>query len=578
MYFSPRATSTLLFGISLLLITSSAFAQYGARIEGSVMDQGGAVVSGAKVTAANQATGVSRSTTSNGAGVYSVPGLPPGLYTVTVEAASFPKWEQANVEVGAEVARGVNVVLKSGSEKQTVEVTAGAEVLQTENANIGNTISSQQVVDLPEFGRDPYELVRTTPGVFADASRQGNGNAQGVPQQVGPGGSNNQIFQTENQVQAIANGQRVSANNFMLDGVSVNSLDWGGAAVITPNIESIQEIVVASESYSAQDGRNSGAQVKVSRKLIRTIDLNRLMPGDTFDGVQDKYENDGSNGLPCGPTNPTCLAPHPTGNARFNRIFMPLPDVNASYDAAVFHVTRKFHQGFQLDATYTWSHAIDTASYEIGYQQTDPYNQLIDRGNSDFDVRSNFVLAAVWEVPFYKGKRNLAGYTLGGWSLSGIVSKHSGFPYSGLIGSCNTNADRNGDGYCPDLPFAYNGGVIQSPSKQQWINGVFPNPTASFDTTTLGPGCRCRNIFTGPGYTSVDLALGKEFALPKTRVLGEAANLEFRANMFNAFNILNLTPLIPATASTDIINTTSFGRPSDGLAGRVIELQARLSF
>ncbi len=321
-----------------------------------------------------------------------------------------------------------------------------------------------------------------------------------------------------------------------------------------------------------------GYQGSRSRKLIRTIDLNRLMPGDTFDGVQDKYENDGSNGLPCGPTNPTCLAPHPTGNARFNRIFMPLPDVNASYDAAVFHVTRKFHQGFQLDATYTWSHAIDTASYEIGYQQTDPYNQLIDRGNSDFDVRSNFVLAAVWEVPFYKGKRNLAGYTLGGWSLSGIVSKHSGFPYSGLIGSCNTNADRNGDGYCPDLPFAYNGGVIQSPSKQQWINGVFPNPTASFDTTTLGPGCRCRNIFTGPGYTSVDLALGKEFALPKTRVLGEAANLEFRANMFNAFNILNLTPLIPATASTDIINTTSFGRPSDGLAGRVIELQARLSF
>jgi hypothetical protein len=147
-----------------------------------------------------------------------------------------------------------------------------------------------------------------------------------------------------------------------------------------------------------------------------------------------------------------------------------------------------------------------------------------------------------------------------------------------LIGSCNTNADRNGDGYCPDLPFAYNGGAIASPSKQQWINGIFPSPSIEFDTTTLGPGCRCRNIFTGPGYTSVDVTFGKDFALRRMAFLGEGSKLALRANMFNILNILNLTPLIPATAPTDIKNTGSFGRPSDGLAGRVIELQARLSF
>ena len=99
-----------------------------------------------------------------------------------------------------------------------------------------------------------------------------------------------------------------------------------------------------------------------------------------------------------------------------------------------------------------------------------------------------------------------------------------------------------------------------------------------FDTTTRGPGCRCRNIFTGPGYTSVDLTVGKEFAFPKVAVLGEASKLAIRANFFNIFNILNLNPLLPATAPTDIINTGSFGRPSDGLAGRVIEFQARLTF
>jgi hypothetical protein len=172
----------------------------------------------------------------------------------------------------------------------------------------------------------------------------------------------------------------------------------------------------------------------------------------------------------------------------------------------------------------------------------------------------------------------LLGKVVGGWMLTGIMSKHSGFPFSALIGSCNTNADRNGDGTCPDLPFAYHGGVIDHPTKQQFINGIFPNPKAEFDVTTLGPGCTgCRNIFRGPGYTSIDMTFGKDFALPN-RALGEETKLVFRANFFNLFNILNLAPFIPAQAPTDIINTGQFGRAPDGLAGRVIELQARLSF
>ena len=321
-----------------------------------------------------------------------------------------------------------------------------------------------------------------------------------------------------------------------------------------------------------------GYQGSRSRKLVRTIDLNRLTPGDTFDGTQDKFQHDASNGLPCSSTNPTCLAPHATGNSRFNNLLFPLPDVNASYDAAVFSATRRFRHGFQIDSNYTWGHAIDTASFEVGFQQTDPVNQSLNRGNSDFDVRHNFVLDGLWEVPGFRGRHDLVGAMLGGWTISGIMSKHSGFPFSALIGSCNTNADRNGDGYCPDMPSQYFGGAISNPSKQQFINGIFPNPSAEFDTTTLGPGCRCRNIFTGPGYTSVDVTLGKDFMLPRAAFLGEGSKLAIRANLFNVFNILNLAPLIPATSATDIVNTGSFGRVPDGLAGRVIEFQARLSF
>jgi hypothetical protein len=311
---------------------------------------------------------------------------------------------------------------------------------------------------------------------------------------------------------------------------------------------------------------------------VRTIDLNRLNPGDTFDGTEDQFQNSGSNGSPCGPTNPTCLAPHATGNNHFGSIFFPLPDVNASFDAAVFTATRRFRHGLQIGGNYTWSHAIDTASYELGYQQTDPSNQLINRGSSDFDVRHNFVLDALWEIHAFHGRHGFLGAALGDWTVSGILSKHSGFPFAALIGSCDTNADRNGDSYCPDMPFAYHGGAIGNPTKQQWINGIFPNPSAEFDTTTRGPGCGCRNIFTGPGYTSVDMTLGKDFGLPRAGILGENSKLAIRANFFNIFNLLNLSPLIPATAPTDIKNTSGFGRPSDGLGGRVIEFQARLNF
>jgi hypothetical protein len=170
---------------------------------------------------------------------------------------------------------------------------------------------------------------------------------------------------------------------------------------------------------------------------------------------------------------------------------------------------------------------MDTASFEVGFQQTDPVNQLLNRGNSDFDVRHNFVLDGLWEVPGFRGRHDLVGAMLGGWTVSGIMSKHSGFPFSALIGSCNTNADRNGDGYCPDMPSQYFGGAIPNPSKQQFINGIFPNPSAEFDTTTLGPACRCRNIFTGPGYTSVDVTLGKDFMLPTTAFLGEDRSSQF---------------------------------------------------
>ena len=125
------------------------------------------------------------------------------------------------------------------------------------------TITTAEILRLPQAGRDPYELARLTPGVFGAGARGTNGSSIGLPNTTGPGGSSVSIFQTENQVPISANGQRVSANSFNIDGVSVNSQTWGGAAVITPSQESVKEVQVSSSTYSAEDGRNSGAIIKV---------------------------------------------------------------------------------------------------------------------------------------------------------------------------------------------------------------------------------------------------------------------------------------------------------------------------
>jgi hypothetical protein len=259
------------FGFLLLSVVATAQAQFTAGVQGTVTDSSGGRIPEAQVTLTNKDTSQAQTTSSSDDGFYRISGLPAGTYTLSAEKAGFKKQVFENVVISAEASQGIDIVLTAGEIAETVTVSETTQqALETENANVSRAITTLEVRQLPQAGRDPYELLRLTPGIFGTGARAGGGQSIGFPNGpgndpnvAGPGGSNTSIFQTENQIPISANGQRVSNNNYTVDGVSVNSLGFGGAAVVTPNQESVKEVRVLSSSYSAEDGRNSGAQVKV---------------------------------------------------------------------------------------------------------------------------------------------------------------------------------------------------------------------------------------------------------------------------------------------------------------------------
>jgi hypothetical protein len=254
----------------LLLVLSfcsvPTHAQYRAGIQGVIVDSQGGVVEGATVTLTSKETSVSKTTTTDSSGIYNFLSLAPGRYVIVVEQPGFKKKSLEDVAVAAEQTQALNIALEVGEVTQAVTVNGDVgPAIDTETGQISATLTSSEVQNLPSLGRDPYQLLRLAPGVFGDAAHNTGGGSQNTPGSAGPGGSSatSSIFQTENQVQINANGQRNIANSFQIDGVEVNSLDWGGAAIITPNEESVKEVRITSSQYSAENGRNSGAQVEV---------------------------------------------------------------------------------------------------------------------------------------------------------------------------------------------------------------------------------------------------------------------------------------------------------------------------
>lgn len=259
---------TALAVLLLQIALPQAQAQFRAGIQGVVKDPTGSVVPGAKVTLTSQETKVQRTVTTSGEGVYAITSLAPGRYQLTVEKEGFARKVLADVRVTAEQTQSVDVSLSVGETTESVTVSESVvPLIDTQTAVISGTITAKEVENLPSFGRDPYQLLRLAPGVFGNGALTAGGGSQMLPgTNMGAAGATDSVFKVENGAQIIANGTRQNSNNFQIDGVGVNSTSWGGAAVITPNEESVKEVRVVANNYSAELGRNSGAQVLVVSK------------------------------------------------------------------------------------------------------------------------------------------------------------------------------------------------------------------------------------------------------------------------------------------------------------------------
>ncbi|MBV8828710.1 MAG: TonB-dependent receptor [Acidobacteriaceae bacterium] len=307
MNWSARTFRELLITVAFLIILGASaipvWAQYRASLQGTITDPQGDVVPGAKITLTSTETNIAKTVTSSGSGVYSVTGLAPGTYDLVVEKQGFAKQTLNGIRITSEQAQGQDVQLQLENQSvETVTVSANVEpAIDTENANIAGTISSRELQALPTFGRDPFQVAQLAPGTFGDNSRAASGTgANNLPGNAGPGGTSgtSSIFSTENQVQISANGTRTNSNSYQVDGVSVNSLAWGGAAVITPNEESVKEVTVQSNPYSAENGRNSGAQVLVvSQNGTNQFHGSALFKADR-PGLNAYQRYNGPNNLP----------------------------------------------------------------------------------------------------------------------------------------------------------------------------------------------------------------------------------------------------------------------------------------
>jgi Carboxypeptidase regulatory-like domain len=245
-----KGTRAVVFIAVFLLAVPLSFAQINTgRILGTVHDQTGGVIPNTTVIITEVQTNTSHTLTTNDAGEYLLPGLPPGLYKVRAFTQSFQTVEHAGIQLEVGKDAVIDFLLKPGQVTEVVEVSGGAPIVETTNDVLGGTLSNKEIIDLPLNGRDYENLVVLRPGV-----------------QRTPGGG----F-----LSSSSNGLRPEDLNYVVDGIDnndpfygvsvINQVGISGAPATAMPIDALQEFNV-QENSQADSGYKPGAVISLGLK------------------------------------------------------------------------------------------------------------------------------------------------------------------------------------------------------------------------------------------------------------------------------------------------------------------------
>jgi hypothetical protein len=273
-----------------VVAASVAVAQFTAGVQGSLQDSSGASVPNATVTLTNVDNQVSQTTTSDASGVFRFASLSPGSYSVTASAQGFAQ-VSTQIVVNAAETRNVSLTLSVGQVSTSVTVTTQSPLLDTGDSRNQQTLDQTALENLPLAARNPTALITLTPGVTG----------------LGAGTSTN--FNPENFIDASANGRGQNGNMYVVDGLDVTSSIRPGILNLTPNVDSLAETTVQTNTYNVDYGRASSLQTLMTTRSGTDQFHGFASEYYTYQGLQAR----GEFGVP----QPEKLAPYHTNNMSF---------------------------------------------------------------------------------------------------------------------------------------------------------------------------------------------------------------------------------------------------------------------
>jgi hypothetical protein len=260
----------------------------------------------------------------------------------------------------------------------------------------------------------------------------------------------------------------------------------------------------------------------------------------------------------------TCTAP----GSPFGTVLLVQSNQTASYNGLQATAQLRMTHGLMLYGFYTFSHTFDSVQLDNNTTQggaEDMTNLGLERGPADFDLRHQFVTALVWQLHYYHGDRFLARGIANGWTISPIINIHSGLPFTVLNGK-DANLTGNSNAERAELVSGQNP-VLNNRTAAEWFNiAAFSQNPANLVNGIAVNGNSGRNMLRGPTFKDVDLAISRDF------VFKEHLDLQLRADAYNVFNLVSLSP--PGAT----VGSSTFGVITSASAMRQLQLGLRLTF